>query len=297
MERIHYPVALLLLLSACGGNGGDGEKSTPGLVIGGDDAGASPASLYQMPTPNELFTLVRDLAGEGHKRLLNPVTYADKYVSRKARAINFGIYSTDLIYASSFHLNVEVARYYLTTKKLADGLGISAAFNDADFVRLEKNIARGDSLEVISNHVYLKAYEQLEQEEMGPVLSLVLAGGWIESMHLLISQVEAFGRSDAFADRIAEQKVTLEHLIEIMKMHESDADVNEMRQRLIEIRDIYDSMDLRTLPQQAEPVQSDRLVISADTEPLLTDDIYKQLLDSIGALREELITPEDRPRS
>ena len=55
--------------------------------------------------------------------MLNPASNVDRYVSLKSRAFNFGVYSTDLVYASYFKLNVEVARYYLTSKKLAEGLG------------------------------------------------------------------------------------------------------------------------------------------------------------------------------
>lgn len=116
------PLIALALFAGCGG-GSNSDQPTDeatNLVIGGNENVV--ASLYQMPTPNELFGLVRDMAGEGHKRMLSPASQVDKYVSRRARAINFGVYATDLVYASSFKLNVEVARYYLTTKKLADEL-------------------------------------------------------------------------------------------------------------------------------------------------------------------------------
>ena len=39
----------------------------------------------------------------------------------------------------------------------------------------------GDSLEVISNEAYFRAYQKLQDEEMGPTLALVLAGGWVEA--------------------------------------------------------------------------------------------------------------------
>jgi hypothetical protein len=90
--------------------------------------------------------------------MLNPAGNVDRYVTLTSRALNFGVYSTDLVYASYFKLNVEVARYYLTTKKLAEGLGLSSAFNDADFVRLEANFTRGDSL---GSHQQRGLYEGL----------------------------------------------------------------------------------------------------------------------------------------
>ena len=52
-----------------------------------------------MPTPNELFSLVRNLMGEGDKKLMSSTENADRYVTLNKRALNFGVYATDLVYA------------------------------------------------------------------------------------------------------------------------------------------------------------------------------------------------------
>lgn len=284
----------ICLLSACGG----GEQAPKGerLVIGGADAEASATSLYQMPTPNELFSLVRQMAGEGHKRMLNPADRADRYVSRTSRAVNFGIYATDLVYASYFKLNVEVARYYLTTKKLAESLGITQAFTDADFVRLEANLTRGDSLEVISNEAYLRAYERLQEEGMGATLSMVLAGGWVESMHLVLRQIEAFGANDALMQRVAEQKVTLEHLLFLMEPHKDNADVADLHGRLAAIRDIYDKVDVKRVPQQGRSA-SGRMVLGEELRMDLGTEKFTALVEAVDRLRAEMIAPEGTPNA
>lgn len=281
-----------LLVTACG-NGGGTDDQGPDLVIGGDGTEASVSSLYQMPTPNELFGLVREMAGDGVKRLLNPASNVDKYVSLKSRAFNFGVYSTDLVYASSFKLNVEVARYYLTTKKLADGLGIASAFSDADFVRLEANLTRGDSLEVISNEAYAKAYAKLQEERMGSTLAMVLAGGWVESMHLLFRQVENAGRAEALMTRVGEQKATLEHLIQMMAVHESDAEVASIMKELVAIRDIYDQVDVKRVAHQGAS-SSGRMILGDDIQIQLTDEKYQALSTAVDALRARMTTPEDK---
>ncbi|MFN3875875.1 MAG: hypothetical protein ACK4L7_08195, partial [Flavobacteriales bacterium] len=258
-------------------------------VIGGEEARVT--AMYQMPTPNELFGLVRELAGDGHRRMLNPASHVDRYVSLRARAVNFGIYATDLVYASSFKLNVEVARYYLTAKKLAASLGLDAAFSDADFVRLESNLARGDSLEIISNEAYQKAYERLQQADKAPVLHLVLAGGWVESMHLVISQIEAFGRSDALLERVAEQKVTLDHLLQMMEATKDQPDVAVVRAQLIEVRAVYDQIELKPAAEQ-KVSPSGRMVLGEAMTLELTPAKYEALAAAIEQVRSDLIKPE-----
>lgn len=282
----------ICLLSGCGGGTEDARKGEH-LVIGGTDAEASATSLYQMPTPNELFSLVRQMAGEGHKRMLNPAERADRYVSRTSRAINFGIYATDLVYASYFKLNVEVARYYLTTKKLAEQLGLNSVFTDEDMVRLESNVTRGDSLEVISNEAYYRAYERLQDDDMGPTLALVLAGGWIESMHLIMRQVEAFGMNEDLMDRIAEQKVTLEHLIDLVGAHASDEEVASLRSELMVLRDIYDRVALTRRPHEGVS-SSGRMVLGDDVDMDMTMDQYRDLEQAVTRLRDQVTKPEDK---
>lgn len=279
-----------LLLAACGGDSPKEPEAQGNLVIGGEEGAVS--SLYQMPTPNELFGLVRQLAGDGHKRLLAPASNADRFVSLRGRAVNFGVYATDLVYASSFKLNVEVARYYLASKKLADGLGLNSAFTDADFVRLESNLTRGDSLELISNEAYQRAYERMQQEEMGPVLALVLAGGWMESMHLVIRQIEAFGKSDALMARVAEQKVTLEHLIGLMDAYKQETDVAAVQSELIGLRDIYDQLNVTRVPHQGAS-SSGRMVLGDDVKVDMTEDKYRELAQEVDRLRADWTKPEN----
>lgn len=279
-----------LLLAACGGSEQPAVEEQGELVIGGESAQVM--SMYEMPTPNELFGLVRQMAGEGHKRMLSPASYADRYVSLRARSVNFGVFATDLVYASSFKLNVEVARYYLASKKLASSLGLDQAFSDADFVRLEANLTRGDSLEVISNQVYLKAYEKMQREEMGPVLHMVLAGGWLESMHLVIKQIEAFGQSESLMARVAEQKVTLDHLLGMMEGSRNDAEAAQVYADLVAVRSIYDQLEVKhTAHEGASP--SGRMVLGDDVTIELTPTKYKELTEAVEALRARWTQPED----
>jgi hypothetical protein len=279
-----------ILLAACGGSEQPAVEEQGELVIGGEPAQVM--SMYEMPTPNELFGLVRQMAGEGHKRMLSPASYADRFVSLRARSVNFGVFATDLVYASSFKLNVEVARYYLASKKLAASLGLDQAFSDADFVRLEANLTRGDSLEVISNQAYLKAYEKMQREEMGPVLHMVLAGGWLESMHLVIKQIEAFGQSEALMARVAEQKVTLDHLLGMMEGSRNDPDAAQVYADLAAVRAIYDQLEVKhTAHAGASP--SGRMVLGDDVTIDLTPTKYKELTEAVEAIRARWTQPED----
>jgi hypothetical protein len=294
----HLPTAaipLAVLLFSCGGDPLPDNAHAP-LVIG-DEAPTVATSLYQMPTPNELFLLVREMAGEGQKRMMNPAVNAERYVSLPKRAVNFGVFSTDLIYASYFGLNVEVVRYYLKVKQLGDQLGLTAAFTEGDFARLESSVMRGrtDSIQILGDEAYYKAYQRLQDENMGSTLALVLAGGWVESMHLVIKQVEEFNTDDPLVKRVAEQKVTLEHLIDMIGPYAADSTVAPILRNLSEVRSIYDTFPVTRTPNKGKS-SSGRMVLGDDVNMEISAENFGRLSAAVEALREEMVLPEEQAK-
>lgn len=292
MRNRYAILALMGLLASCSSPVNKQETKPDTLVIGGDDASAYTENLYQMPTPNELFQIVKSMSGEGQKRMMSAAKNVDRYVTTPKRALNFGVYATDLVYASTYKITSEVVRYYLTCKKLGDELGLAGSFNDSDFVRLERNLTRGDSLDVISNEAYERAYRKMQDERMGPTLALVLAGGWVESMHLVMRQVIQFDASDPLVARVADQKASLDHLIDLMDAYKEDPGVVAMRAELIKLRDTYDTFQVVRTPHQGNS-PSGRMVLGDDVTVVLTAEGFQQLNREVEAIREAIIKPED----
>ena len=173
-----------------------------------------------------------------------------------------------------------------------DELGLAAVFTDQDFARLESNLSHGDSLEVISNEAYYRAYEKMQDERMGPTLGLVLVGGWVESMHLVMRQITMFDPDDPLVARVAEQKVSLEHLLDMLRQYKDDPNVGPVRKELVDIRNIYDQLQERRTSHVGTS-SSGRMVLGDDVSVRMTSDQYDELEKKIEALREELIRPED----
>jgi len=285
--------ATALLLPACGGGGDDrsGQDRPSELVIGGEDASASAQQLYQMPTPNELFSIVRELGGAGRKNALSPARKADRFATLPGRALNFGVYATDMVYASNFRLTGEVVRYYLICRDLGIQLGLSNAFDAGILQRLEKNLTHGDSLDVLANDAYYAAYQKLQTEQMGTTLALVLAGGWVESVHLVMSHVDDFDQASPLVARIGEQKASLEQLIDMLGAVKDDATAPVLT-RLIAIRDVYDQMAVTRAAAPATSA-SGRMTLGDDTHVAVTAEKYQELKNAVAALRDTITKAED----
>ncbi|MCC6838857.1 MAG: hypothetical protein IT230_01725 [Flavobacteriales bacterium] len=284
--------AIATLMAACSAPTAQEHPPEDTLTGAGQDAAPNAEAIYQMPTPNELFSIVQVMSGEGQKQMMSPAKNVQRYATSSKRALNFGVYATDLVYASTYKITSEVVRYYLTCKKLGNELGLAGSFTDEDFVRLESNLVRGDSLAVLSNAAYEKAYRRLQDEQMGPTLALVLTGGWVESMHLVTRQVIHVDAEDPLVQRVAEQKASLEHLVEMMDEFKSDSAVMKMQRELIKLRDIYDTFPV-VRSEHKEKSPSGRQILGEDVLVVITPEGFKQLVAALEALRESIILPED----
>ncbi|MBC7124657.1 MAG: hypothetical protein H5T24_03430, partial [Bacteroidales bacterium] len=78
---------------------------------------------YSLPSPLETAMILKRSGATYNEELLNPIENASKYNTTKSMALNLGIYSTDLSYASLFDQTQATIKYMTVSKKMAEGLG------------------------------------------------------------------------------------------------------------------------------------------------------------------------------
>jgi hypothetical protein len=174
--------------SSCGGGDKSDESSETADTTKAEEPKAGPVSetFFQVPSPGEMLTFIKMVAGKNNKNttFLNSPDNQKNYTDNKSKALNFGIYSCDLSYCSIFEIGSESLRYFKTVKTMGDQIGVSTALKPEILKRLESNIGSPDSLAVITDDVYFSSFEALEDSKQGSTLSLVVAGGWLESIFI-----------------------------------------------------------------------------------------------------------------
>lgn len=285
----------LIALVGCGGestNEGDTTGSLGSIDTTTTTTTEVPevsTAFYQVPTPDELFNLIKSSgAGAGDMSLLNDPANVENYVDNKSKALNFGMYSTDLAYSSSFNQGVETLKYYSSVRRLGDDLGISSAFNATMIERIESNLDQGDSLLNISKETYFNAYDYLEQNERGPTLALVITGGWVESLFIVSNMVSQYDANNETIDRLAEQKFTLEHLLEFLKKYESEDDhVASTIADLQALKTIYDGVE--EVEFEVESNEGGRNTLGGTpTKLVLTEAQFNELVSTLATLRNTI---------
>ena len=89
-----------------------------------------------LPSPLESAMLIKSAGARFDESLLNNVGNVNKYVTNKSMALNLGIYTCDLSFASLYEQTQLIIDYMNAAKKMADGLGILKAIEQSTIYNL-----------------------------------------------------------------------------------------------------------------------------------------------------------------
>lgn len=283
----------LLFLSALSvftlSNCGDGEKpddveAVDSIAKTEEPKNGANETFFQVPSPGEMLTFIK-MVGRGTKEtsFLNPPSNQKNYTDNKSKAINFGIYSCDLSYCSIFEIGSEALKYFKTVKVMGDQIGVATAIKPEILKRLESNIGSSDSLGVITDDVYFDSFEALEESKQGPTLALVVAGGWLESIYIAINLAK-FEANSPVIERLADQKYTLENLVEFLKKHETDVNVESVRKDFEGLLAEFNKIGEKDA-QAVNTKDSKAATLTGGKQLVITEDVYKVIVAKIKAVR------------
>jgi hypothetical protein len=233
---------------------------------------------YQIPAPSEIFEVMKEVKEKGiGTEILNPIDNSQKYLDNKSKSLNFGVYTSNLLYTAIFNYGSETLKYFATVKKLADELGLSSSIDENMMKRVENNMENSDSLTLISNDLFYSASENLEKNERGATLALVIAGGWVESIYLATSVFPTFDPENIAIQRVADQKLTYENLEEYLKMYSEDPQVNDVLNKITPLGNIFKSLKEESVGTSKAEKTGNSLVISGGSKILITADEYNKI--------------------
>jgi hypothetical protein len=168
-----------------------------------------------MPSPYQVAQLIKSNNIPFNESILNNPENAKRYNTNFKKALNFGVYGTNLSYLNIYNRTPESIAYLNVLKKLSEELGINSAFDAELFKKIESNISNQDSLLIILSSSYRRVDGFLRENDRSDVGSLILAGGWVESLYLLTTIAKSSSNRETI-NRIGEQKHPLDNLIEVL---------------------------------------------------------------------------------
>jgi hypothetical protein len=279
------------LFSSCGGEKKD-EVNKDEIVEAADTVKTSVLNvggeLFSVPSPIQTALLIQKSGISYDKSTLHASNKVNTFTTDFAKSLNLGIYGADLGYVSLYNQTQDALGYLASVKQLADKLGISAAFDASTMERIKNNVTNKDSMMVLVGIAYRGSDAYLKNNQRTGISSLILTGGWIESMHFSVTAYKT-KPTESVRFRIAEQKQALGSLIKILS-NSKEAEVTALTTQLTELAKIYDGIQFKY--NFVEPVTDTTkklTYINSTTEVIVSDEQIVQITEKIKEIRNKII--------
>lgn len=293
MKTTHVILGTGLLLGlsvGCGSNDDSGKKNIDKEVI---DPNSSlntnfDGKIFSIPSPMQTALLLEEVKAPFKEDLLNPLDNLDGYTSEMQKALNLGVYGTDLGYLSIYKQNSLSLEYLASIEKLTSSLGLEGAFDKSFMSRFEKNSTNKDSMMVIVSDAFKKADNYLKSNERKSTSALILVGGWIESMYLACEINKDVNNSKILA-RIGEQKETLNSIIAILDTYNKGGKFDELLGDMKDLKVYFDDIEMKYVYVQPKTDAKKKLTtlrhkMTVEVETNTLNFIYQK----INSIREKI---------
>lgn len=153
--------------------------------------------------------------------ILNPAGKSTSYSSSKIQALNLGIYGSDLSYVVSFQQGQEVRNYMDVVIQLAQKLGVSSAFHQELITQLTSDDTTIDK-SMLLTRAFRHAEDNMYSQERAHLATLMVAGGWIESLYLTTSMLKSKPHNSTFNSDIFDNVYTYNNVKKMLQVFEND---------------------------------------------------------------------------
>lgn len=237
-----------------------------------------------LPSPLQIASIFKRSGLSYIEGLTNPSGNTKNYSSNNSKALNLGIYTSDLAYCVLNKQNQLSINYLKASRELANQLGMGSIFEANDLSkRFEANISREDSLASIIAELQMQSDLFLEENEMEHMSAIIFAGAWIESMYIGAKVYEKTNNEKITA-RIVEQMTILESIVKVLKIQESkDPSITSLIAQLTSINDIYNGFESVKAQQSAKENEE-------YSSPTLTAENLKALTAKISEVRTKIVS-------
>jgi hypothetical protein len=246
--------------------------------------------LQQIPSPLEISVLLKESGKKYNASFLNSPDNLSKYNSNYKKALNLGVYGTDLGYTNIYEQNQDGVKYMSAIKELADGLNIGQFFDIETIGRLATNSKNLDSLLLITTQNFNNINHYLQNQSRANLSVLLLTGGWLEALHITCEVAKLNPTNKQLQETIGEQKIILENIMLLLSFYkESDQNMASLLTDMEELKKAFDKVNITyTYKESTFEIVNGVMVIKDNSSS--TIDIKPEDIENIRTVTESIRT-------
>ncbi len=263
---------------------------TTGNLVVSDNSVAEIISSVQNPV--EMSSLLQKSGVIFAQDLLNKTENNSKYTTSIKKALNLGIYGTDLVHMNIYGKTVSSLLYLKNIQDLANDLKIGQFFDYETLNRLSQNDKNKDSVLYITSSGFDKMSNFLIKEKRSNIAVLISYGTWMETLYLA-TNIEKVSNKQAVYDRIGEQKRVMDNIVLLLKSYENMADYKEIYKDAILLKNEFDKVNISYdyQPPTTKEVNGALVVIDNSTSNIIiTEEIIENIKKQVKVIRTKLVS-------
>ncbi len=247
---------------------------------------------YSLPSPIETAKILQKAGATYDASLLNPIDNQTGYITNLDMALNLGIYTTDLSYASLFDQTQVTLNYIEVAKNLADGLNILDAINENTIQRLENNINNREIIVDIISETLLNSSSYLKERGLESTATIILVGGWVEGLYIATQLVgDDPIESNRIVERVVDQKLSVDFMINLLQESSEDPDAQKILEDIRQLKTTFDKIEI-TLGENTPVTDPETNVttLKSSSSHNLTKPVFDELVQKVTELRNSYIS-------
>jgi hypothetical protein len=244
-----------------------------------------------LPSPIESAMLIKSAGARFDNALLNPVGNVSNYVSSKSMALNLGIYTCDLSFASLYEQTQLIIDCMNAAKKMADGLGILKAIEQSKIDELEENINNTERIMEIVSETFMNSSSYLEDNGQPAIAAMVLVGGWLEGLYISTQLVDMKDfNGNKLVGRIIDQKLSIDILVGLLERSKGNPAVDELIVQIKSLKLVFDKISIITSPVRPEVDKTtNTTVLKSNVKTDMTPEVFKELSAKVSEIRSTFV--------
>jgi len=247
-------------------------------------------ALQSIPSPIETTNSIERSGAECDKSLLNNVDNIDNYQSTYKKALNLGVYGTDLGYLNLYNKTVTSFEYLDNIRKLSDDLKIGQFFDFATIKRLASNQSNIDSIIYISTSGFENMNNYLTSQKRENISTLILVGGWVESVYLL-SKISESTKNVDLIEKIGEQKFALAQIVILLEIYKDNESYGELFDKINSLKQSFDKVKITYIYKEPETKEVDGMLVVVDNSRNVVEvspEVFNEIVTKISQIRTDL---------
>jgi len=248
--------------------------------------------IYVLPSPNEILAEIFIDEVNIDPSLVNPYSNAKNYLNTRSQAVNLGVYIADFAYLSYSKETTTELEYLKVIKKLSEEVNIYGLMENKTIERIQSNLDQKDTLNKISQELYYKISNNLENSDRENIFTLISTGAIVESLYLSVMLVDDFDDYKEIITKMYEQKFVFDNFYQYAQVYADDPYVKLIIDQLEVLKQTFDQLKKEEKKQKVVEEEG-KMRFTGGTQFVVNNENFNRFKTNIISIRNEIITPDN----